>query len=160
LNILLKAGPRQRYGIIDPKIPSWVPDWRNAQIIQSRYSQEILLSNIANVFFSFLPDGRGRKDRILQVRGMFYETLRSRTVLYHTKFPLGPKQFLSPSVDKIETLGLAEEGDEIWILHGAREVLIFRRQEQYYKVVDEVVGGICMAHFYKAFEKVDMLAAF
>lgn len=118
---------------IDPDIPSWVPDWRELQRFQEGHSRKKLISRKTKMFFSFRPDERGRKDRVLLARGVLHEALGSRTIRG------GTRQILSATDDPIPTVGRAEEGDEVWMFHGASNLFIFRRQEQYYSVVGEVL---------------------
>jgi hypothetical protein len=90
---------------------------------------------ITKTCFSFERDERGRKDRVLQARGVLREVLQSGTGWHWQN-----RHFLSATGDQIPTVGTAEEGDEVWMLYGACNLFIFRRQEQYHRIVGEVLG--------------------
>jgi len=138
----------QEWGrLLNSPIPSWVPDWRTLRNPpQNQQTGELNSPGGAKIFFSLLPDEENRKDRILQVRGVFYDTLGPRMLTR-------PRQFFSRKGGGIPTTIFAEKGDEIWMLHGSSKLFILRRHknqphriEESYQVVGEVVGTDGMAH--------------
>ncbi|KUJ09112.1 uncharacterized protein LY89DRAFT_741406 [Mollisia scopiformis] len=121
---------------VDHELPSWVPDWRNKQgfSILRRFEKQ-RPSFETKMIFSFQTDATARRHRILQVRGIFHEFLGRET------FGRRPQRFISDGLGEIRTMGSAKEGDEVWMLHGADILFIFRRPSggKYLELVGEVV---------------------
>jgi hypothetical protein len=117
----------------EPDIPSWVPDWRNTKLYHEGHFEKTRTS-YKTTFFSFHPDDRGRKDRVLQVKGFLCQVLGPPTSGW-----IQYRQYLSTTGKIIPTVGHTEDDDEVWMLHGTSSLFILRQQEHCYQVVGEVL---------------------
>jgi len=63
--------------------------------------------------------------------------LRSSQLQNHQKYLRSA--ILLATGDEIPTVRVVDKGDKVWMLHGPRNPFIRRRQEQYFKVVGEVL---------------------
>ncbi|KAK1757740.1 heterokaryon incompatibility protein-domain-containing protein [Echria macrotheca] len=115
-------------------VPSWVPDLRSYSLFRSgRPIEQNTQFNAAVFSPSFHSDGKGRKDRVLRVQGVRHEVLRRKIKSKWTR------KFLSTTGEGLRIMGLAQEGDEIWMLHGSSTVFILREKDkQHYEIVGAV----------------------
>ena len=132
---ILRSSYMTRAGGKQNNLPSWVPDWRQVRAMQEGH---FAIPSESRTFrrrvFEFHKDWEGVANRMLRVRGIFRQVLHFKIKRLH-------RSFISSSGDVIPTAGFAEEGDEVWALYGATNLLILRRQEKHHLVVGEVLDG-------------------
>ena len=129
LNILRRAY-LTRVGSSRSDLPSWVPDWRNISRTQEGHFHT--LPSRSTDFFTFHPDSRGRPSRILQVRGAQIGVIGQKEDRW--------SKVISCPGGRVPLVGYAKCSDEVHLLHGFGNLFVLRRQNEYFKVVGEVLG--------------------
>ena len=122
LNVMLRYAGLTRRSSHGSDLPSWVPDWRDCMVTCGGL-QNILRRPRSTDYFAFHPDSRGRPGRILQVRGVHVKDT-DRT-LFHIK-------------ERFKYAGRIIPSGESYMLHGASNIFILHRRDQYFKVVGEI----------------------
>ncbi|KAK0110875.1 hypothetical protein ONS96_002462 [Cadophora gregata f. sp. sojae] len=129
LNILRRAY-LTRMGSSRSDLPSWVPDWRNISRTQEGHGHA--LPSRSTDFFTFHPDSGGRPDRILQVRGTQIGFIGEKEDMW--------SKVISCPDGRVPLVGYAKRNDEVYVLHGLGNLFLLRRQNDYFRVVGEVLG--------------------
>jgi hypothetical protein len=127
---ILRDAYLTRAGSSGSDIPSWVPDWCN--ISRTQEGHFYTLPSHYTDFFAFHPDSRGRPGRILQVRGVLVGVIGQKKYQW-------PKVISCPG-GRVPLVGYADNSDEVHLLHGVGSLFVLRRQNEYFKVVGEVLG--------------------
>jgi hypothetical protein len=131
---ILRDAYRARVGF-KADLPSWVPDWRDFYLPQKGGLSHPLPSHSTH-FFTFHPDGRGRPNRILQVRGVLLGGLLAQKEDEWLKV-------ISRHADRVPFAGgyrhKPQDSDEVYLLHGFGNLLVLRPRNKYFKLVGEVL---------------------
>ncbi|KAF5013715.1 hypothetical protein FDECE_314 [Fusarium decemcellulare] len=135
LDILIEAYLR-RTEAADLDWPSWVPDWRMKVSSDCRHRRMRGLSCPTN-FFTLDPDEKGRQNRILGTRGIMYAVVGhvNHLASYLTTGDL-------TTGESVLTIGRVFEGDEVWILDGANQVILLRHKNETYELVGSVDNDV------------------
>jgi hypothetical protein len=132
LDVLAYAQPTRTIG---SDLPSWVADWRYP--IDSRWPSyrptlDTPLTKGTGADVSFHADANGREGRVLRTRGFLADRLM------YSHFKCGPAlTFRTARGHDVCTTVLAEEGDEIWMLYGAKNFFVLRHQGVHHKLICE-----------------------
>lgn len=108
-------------------LPSWVADWRYAvypgwPACRPIFDSPLLKGTGADV--SFYADNKGREGRVLADE------------LSYSHFKCGPVlTFRTARGHDICTTVLAEEGDDVWMLYGAKNLFVLRPKGRHYSLV-------------------------
>jgi hypothetical protein len=100
-------------------------------------SQDIRKPNIS---FSFPLDGDGRKNRVIQARGVLQSALGNKVEykIFGDIKDLGTNRNFVAGKEWVHVTDRVDAGDEVWFLHGSCIPLLFRQRGRFQELIDTV----------------------